>query len=675
MFRPLIDYYAQAEDDAVSSATLEDMVLLSALRTSLEGEGPATELDFVPNLVERWLASPRNGNNGVEAEGLQLLLCGLLDKLALNGLTSLNRSEIDTLIATHELIQRAGILDEYDGLDRLLAPHAEALAIRATKLGPEPRLSQLAGQIHFTSSEKLEAVPLRDISNFAGLDLPARGPVFTHHGNVKVLDFVPDRCMLVVDGGSCAVNGYVLGRIACSDNCHVRGNIGGVVVTNRGNIRAHKILDRAYVVAKYGSVRASHASDPELVYAGETITIDEATRLGTFASPAIQVGGRIECGNFTVSKSLQAEHYSSSERRDLVIELATNVSCDIYGGLVDVEAAQTLTRLARLRQSFTSQSSILELAHRECEHFANTAILYFLGNEERDHQIEELHRKRRRLGFLERVIVGIELLARSSERRLAIRESKSQIHDSAKDSDDEEAGLLETLGDVGEDEPGELPIDEDLAKEKHELEAISKKIQSPGAVTPSILLGLRERRIGWIRERAFLQDEIARVEAELLDMSDSAKALTRGTENLTRIQLLRRLLSFANERPRTDRFRMRAASPFVQLMLKTIKTRRQRSRSYETELEELKESYARQTAELMNAYRIPAPPLDEKATASAEVTGTFDAGVTVCTERYLLREAEVPNHSVIVTGDTTSARTYRREENVIIEIECTAPAL
>ncbi|MCH7908978.1 MAG: betaine/proline/choline family ABC transporter ATP-binding protein [Candidatus Hydrogenedentes bacterium] len=275
MFKQLIKHYASASVEVLARATLEDMAILSALRDSFEENTESkTRLDFVPNLIEAWLSVRAKASSEAETLRLQPLLGGIAHKLADSRGEGLNRSEFDLLNSARDLIERADASTHFAHISRLLALHSEAAAQAASSLPLQPGLSGFEGQIHIISTENLMKARAQTVGTFSGLHLPSRGPVLTLQGDVRVLDQVPDNCTLVVDGGSCTVSGYVLGRIACSGGCEVRETVAGVIIANRGDIRARAILNRAIIVAKLGSVHTERTEDPELVFGGEKIIIN-----------------------------------------------------------------------------------------------------------------------------------------------------------------------------------------------------------------------------------------------------------------------------------------------------------------------------------------------------------------------------------------------------------------
>ena len=141
-------------------------------------------------------------------------------------------------------------------------------------------------------------------------------------------------------------------------------------------------------------------------------------------------------------------------------------------------------------------------------------------------------------------------------------------------------------------------------------------------------------------------------------------------KEISRLRLLSRLLASVEKRDPDDPIRTRAQTGFIQVMLKAIHSRRDRVKNYKENLDSLNITYEELAETLMEKYRIPAPGFETSATPSPEVTGCFDDGTTLFTERYLLDLVDPPPESIIVTQDCGPLpKTYRREDNVIVEVQ------
>ncbi len=676
MFDRLIQHYASTSIEVLAKATLEDMAMLTALRDSPDQDKEAkARLDFVPELVEEWLSVCANELQESDSLRLQPLLGCIVQKLAASHdatqSNSLNRSELDLMKSAQQLIERAGPVAPFEHMRRILAMHSEAAARASAILPGKPGLAGFEGRMHIISSVDLLEARSRAVDTFAGLRLPARGPVLTRSGDVRVLDHVPDNCTLVVENGSCTVNGYVLGRVACAGGCDVRDTVAGVIVANRGDIHVRAILNRAHVVAKLGSAQAERAEDPELLFAGEKLLINGEARMGTYISPTIVVGGEVNSGNFSFSKSMSATRFIMSDTRDLILQLREKVTNEDYGELTAEGADRLLGQIARVRRAIQNQRNLLSIAANECEQFAGSAIIYLAGGEDKVDQIKELNRAQRRLAFLDRVITGIDLLSEAAgdQLRRGIRDGRFDVLPKQQAITDRDVlAIQEELVE------GEEPLDDDLSKESEELKLILNRIRGLGMASPALLMELREKKRNWLLERNTLVRSIGEKYTAVQDVSGRLDNLDLDNDNLSKVQILGRLFATAKKDTAPDILTLRMQKPFMQIMLRSINARRHRIADYKTSLDDLGKEYEDSSSRLMEEYHIPAPALEVSCSSPPEVTGSFSAGVTLCTESYMIDGPESSLRSTLITEDTGNKPvTYRRIGNVILEQQTEVP--
>lgn len=677
MFDRLIQYYASPSAEALARATLEDMAMLTALRDSLDpDEAFYARLDFVPELVEAWLSLCANETQDSDSLRLQPLLGTIVQKLAASGdasqSNSLNRSELDLMKSARALVERTEAAASFEHVRRMLASHAEAADRVSVILPKKPGLAGLEGRIHILSSADLLAAPSRTVDMLAGLRLPARGPVLTRKGDVRVLDHVPDDCTLVVENGSCTVNDYVLGRIACSGGCEVRDTVGGVIIANHGDIRARAILKRANIVAKLGSVQADRAEDPDLLFAGEKIIINGDARMGTYVAPMIIVGGDVNSGNFSFSKSMSATRLTKSDSRDLILQLREKVSNEDYGEITDEGADDLLAHVAQLRREIQNQRNLLAIAARECEHHATSALIYLAGGEDKVDQIKELNRAQRRLAFLDRVVAGIDLLAEAAEEQLrrGIRDGRFDVLPKRQATTDRDIFTFHEEPADAEEEP----VDDDLSKESEELRLILKRIRGLGMASPALLTELREKRRNWLLERNSLVRLVQEKNAAVRESSGKFEALELDKDNTSKLRVLGRLVASVKQRATSDTLSIRMHAPFMQITLRSIEARRDRLVKYKANLDDLGQEYRDVSDQLMEKYHIPAPELEISTPSPPEVTGCFGEGATICTESYMIDGPESALRSVVISEDSGSTPvTYRRVGDVIVEQQTEVP--
>ena len=127
-------------------------------------------------------------------------------------------------------------------------------------------------------------------------------------------------------------------------------------------------------------------------------------------------------------------------------------------------------------------------------------------------------------------------------------------------------------------------------------------------------------------------------------------------------------MTVARQRPPGDPLSERAKANFIILMLRSIDARRRQLKNHAKKIEELKTEKAALTTQLENDYYIRPHIDEENSPAAPEVTGRFDAGLTLCTDRFLLDEKDVSSSRVLVTRNTGMKTVrYIRTENAIIE--------
>ncbi len=524
---------------------------------------------------------------------------------------------------------------------------------RVLEIAPQasgaPGLSNADRRVQLVSGDDIQHARSRNIRYFAGIDLPALGPVLALTGNVKVVDEVPDDTTLVVEEGSCTIGGYLLGRVAASRNCEVRENISGVVIVREGAIRARQAVAGAFIVAKWGNVSLRGAQNPKLVFAGSRLIITGDAAMGAYAAPEISVGGDAVGGSWTVSRSMEATRFRHTDMQKMDIALQVNISYEEYGGLIAPEASRLVHRIASLRRKEANIGTMMRLARNDCEHFASNAIMFLFGGEKLRQRIELVNTIRRRLAFLDRVIAGIDVATLSAEEQLRERENgdgsaEPVAHDIGLE------GLEEELGQIA----AEGGIESQLAEEGNQLVQMAKRTRSPGkrgSIAASELFRLREKKIHWIAERARLSADLEEQEADLRQAVGRTAVLEQDRA-ASKVQMLTKLLALARNRPEGDPLQERARASFVALMLRSIDARRKRIQSYAKVIEETRETKKELAAQLETEHHVRPRFDDENAGVEPEAKGRFESGIVLCTDRYLIGVPDLPEGHVLVTSDS-----------------------
>lgn len=668
MFIRAIQHFLGLADSDFEQLELEDVAVAACAYESFEGQSDEqSKIAGVPELVERWLRIQSDSGPRRPPLRTQLLLRSVLDRLTMHGVSDMHRNELDLLAHVHSLISKIPDPERFSRLRAVYEQNINALEMAREAMPRAPGMAGLESLIQYVFSDDLQNAPARNVKIFAGVELPGHGPVFSCSGSVKVLDSVPDDCMLVVENGSCAVNGYVLGRVAASLHCEVSENIAGVVITERGDVRARNILDNATVISKWGAVYASKAENPKLVFAGESIQLDDHARLGTFAAKRIEVSGTVTSGEYSVSELLSAERFAQTDTRDLIIQLRTSISCELFGGLIDPEASNLVSHLTRLERDAEDHRRMRSAAKLECDQLADNGITFLLAADAHRSELEQITRTQRRIAFLDRVISGLDTLCIAAGEAIA-RENQPLPSNVQAESvpESKSLSLVESEMEHIQSEGEEVP---DFKQKQQELHQAKAALAKTGRDLPHVIVRLKEKQSKWLFERRQLQDA-AIAAANSLGNNDSRAALLGQGRTTDKVQLFERLLAMARARPIGDELLERAQAPFVQIMLRSIQNRREHMKSYALQASAIDDEIRVATDLLHARFGMAPPDRREAENSQPTVRGIFEPGVIMCTERYYVNEARAPQESVVrIRTSNPSAQTFIRQGDKIFAEE------
>ena len=642
----------------IAALELEDVALCSAWHESLAAE-PLRRAPY-PSLadnVDLWAQATPSIRVVTEARRQQPYLRRLLDFLERGSTGKLNRSHLDVLAAAHGIVTKREAKDRGRGGD-LLARHIGTINAMRGQTEPVPGLVALDGLPTIISSKDIERARSRQIKSFAGVALPARGPILSVSGDVRVIDQIPDDCMLVVENGTCCVNGYVLGRLAASGACEVRDNIAGIVVSPESTIRCRNIINNAYVVAKKGSVHCRNTENPQMVFAGDAIHVAENAVMGTYASPVIRVARDAWGGVFVVSHLFSARRFRNSDHRRLRIVLPWQVTPQDYGAMLDPEVGRLFARAQRKKQRIDNIVALRALADAECEHFASSATTYLLGGDGLRKHVEDMNASQRRLDFLNRVIASIDALSMSAEEQLnqAARQPGAA----------ETAGADSVLSDIEDNlRPVEQEgaIDQDLSAERDELLSIGAELSSPtrrGILPGSVVERLNAKRAGWVVERDAIAGAIRQKEISLQAVLAKVEGENSGGAKASNVEFLVRLLTAAKGRPPDDPLSERAGSVFTRMMLRSIEGRRSRAKTYGETVEGLNQEIRKDAERLLGEFNVVLILAGEIPEHVPTVVGQIESGAVICTERYLVEGTESTPNRRIARDSAGGVVEYRR---------------
>jgi hypothetical protein len=673
MLERLIEYVSALPDEELGGITLQDIAICDSWYRSLAGDiAGLSQFDRVPLRVKVWSIQPVADETVTEGRRHQWVLRELIDELDAGNTRFLAWDELDLLLASLRLASSCSRPEQYARVVQLLDRHAATLEERHGKVSITPRLPALSTRLHVVTERDIAGAKPREIKMFAGINIQGRGPVLLHRaGHLKVLGSVPENCTLVIEEGSCSVEGFVMGKVAASQHCEVRENISGVVVVRQGNVRARNIIVRAYVVSKWGTVHCRQAESPDLVFGGREITIEKSALMGKYISPSIHVKGEVFGGVLMVSQQLTAERFRRSDVRELAIILRTGLSCQDYGEVPGPEALRNLAQSANLQRRIAALETRIQYSQSEAEHAARNAIVYLTGKEQLHPVAEKLGQAEHRLAQVNRIRAVLQTLVEMGEDRLARLERLKGISLEEPDVSDESTSSLDEMtsdfahleaeGGFAKDVTDELA---DIAALKERMLASSSDIRK----TASSLHQVRDRRTFWDRETLELRAVIAKYEVELREVFTAREVLDNQSGALPTVTLLKQLLAAVRGRTKNpdDPIGRRIQSSFMQISLRTVSTRMDRLAEFVASKKKLSELLEGVADVLLKEYQI-AIPMDDHIRMQPRVTGTFDTGVKICADPYLLTEASPPKGSIIETvSESDHRRSYIRENGRIV---------
>jgi len=533
-------------------------------------------------------------------------------------------------------------------------------------------LPRISTRLHVVAAQDIKAAKPREIKVLAGIDMPSRGPVFVHNGHLRVIDNVPENCILVVEDGSCSVEGFVMGKIAVSGHCEVRENISGVVVARQGNVRTRNIIDKAYVVSKWGDVICRHAQSPELVFAGNEIHVEESAVTGKYIAPRISVNGQVYGGQLHVSHSAVAQKFRQSDARHLDIVLRRDISCRDYGEVPGEEASLRLGKTARIRRRMAELNDMVLCAEREAEHCAGSAIVFLMSGEANRGTIDRLQAAEHRLATLDQIIGAYQSLSLTAEEVLSTMTTQPGSTDtqpgpavesapSQAEADDSEGAEFATVTDN----------DRDLKQELEDMGNIRTKLAVSGldkGLALSILTDIRERLTSYNEERQELIESIERWQDDLnAKLGHAAMLQSDGGKN-PKTRLLRRLLKAARERPPEDPLAKRVKSGFMRVAMRTLNSHLERARECQGSIRDLRAEFAQAGEQLRKDYHIIVREERQADAPPPSATGKYEAGVKIYGDPFLLGEESPPSRTVVATPNSgDSPVTYVRTASGAVE--------
>ncbi|MFA6244459.1 MAG: hypothetical protein WC655_26185, partial [Candidatus Hydrogenedentales bacterium] len=632
----------------------------------------------IPAIVTRWTTCTGKSTLVTEGRRHQWMLRELIKLMDVNSISAFSWDEAHFLCRVHDLTRRVPDPDLFKRVRELVGKKLGELHVRVQTMPLTPGLPVLSERLHVvTSADLLRARP-REVKLFAGISKPGRGPVFTHKsGHLKVLDSVPENCTVVVENGSCSVEGFVMGKVAATQHCEVQENISGMVVVRQGDVRARNIIVRAYVVSKWGNVYCVNAESPELVFAGNEIRVEASALTGRYIAERIRVKGEIFGGQFEASTLLTATRFRRSETRDLAIVLRRELSCQDYGEEPGQDAAKFLARAARLRRQLSNERTAIDYASQEAEHAASCALVYLNAVENMHPIAERLHKAEHRLALVNRILSAMQTLEVMAEDRLnvATRRSGDTMDMPDTTGGDEPFLQLEAIHAEIAGIKDEGQLDRDINDEFAELSVMKDRLFSATSDQRRIaghLMQMREKLTQWRREHNDLMQTIGHYEKELRGAAQQENADESEASSRSKVLLLRRILAAVRERGlgTDENVARKLQSVPMRMALRTVNNSLARMANHESNVAALQHELAEVARLLRKDFQIIIGEGIDHGQGPPRVSGLFDAGVKIFADPFLVNDPQPPVGSHVRTPeDRGMPRTYCRQDGYIVEIK------
>jgi hypothetical protein len=417
----LMAYISALESESLSQVFLEDIALGAAWLESYREEPEAlAQFPNLPKQVAHWVtvADPTWASTQSLGVRQQPVLRQYINELIRGRVTQLARDELDFLYFAWAMSERCHKEALFERSLECLRPFAEQIEKLRAQSPLCPGIPHVAARVAHFGQDDLKQAETRDVKLFAGLDAPVRGPVLSHGGDVKILGGIPESCALVVEEGSAYVRGPVHGKLAATRNCEILGAVSGLVVSQRGHVRAGALYNPARVVAKEGNVAFLYAEGPRMVFAAAEITCARGVVAGCYRANDISFEGVVQGGEIQVSGKLRAPRLESTEERPLAVVLRRSLSCKDYGEVLSIESARMLTAAMRIRQRVHHLRDLMTLTEREADEYAGGVIRFILGSEPAPVKAQDMQHIRRAMAFMDRLEIALEALLKTIEEQL-----------------------------------------------------------------------------------------------------------------------------------------------------------------------------------------------------------------------------------------------------------------
>lgn len=645
MFDPLVKFVLGLSEERLAAISLEDMTLCALWCDSYrENSERRPEYDALRAILDTWTECAAPPAEPSEGYRQQPLLRELIELVAQGGIPHMTRDETDFLVFAWGLAQRAKNPDLRERPMARLVPVIHLLEERREKLDPAPGLPSLSKRIAVVSAEVLKQAEAHDQRTFAGLDVPVRGPMFTHRGNLKIVESIPDDCTVLVEDGHCTVSGDVHGRLCATHSCEVLANISGMVVSLRGDVRLRNAVGQCTVVAKEGSVRCVGAQEPRLVFASRHLFIRENATLGTYIATNITIKEDAIGAELHVSGTLEARCCRNTPGRSTYVVLRTSLSCNDYGEVLSADSTRLLTASMKLRQRMLMLGAFQGMNEREADDYAGNVLLFLLGEDKTTDQVEKVQRLRAKNAYLERMETTLRSLIMAIEDRLSLGGEDHDPDSPFSPFGPEERAMVDEMQQDLMALAAESPIERTMFEQREEILSLIWQMFRKLLTRKKILDTLQKMlaRASDIAETRQKVLELIQLREAMLEKTMTRLAiLQRAKEECARVEVLQQLIAASRGRDDMANFRDRCSNRYVKLMQRNVETRRTRVTDYRTAIVGLQEKLRKNRGKLWSEYQISLPEhfLEGDTGACATVVSAFESGVQLLAWKHLLESS------------------------------------
>lgn len=651
--------------EEAAALTLEEAAVCALMG---ETGGDNTAAAQLAALAREWVRHGEEPVHDVAARRRQPILRALVAACVAGRASHFQGDEVAFIRAAHDLARAARFPRHFERLCGLIGPCRANLDALHNAQPVDPATPGLASLIHVVTTEELEAAPPRQAQEFAGIAMAIRGRVFTHRGSVRVLGDIPDNCTVAVEQGDCYVDGYVLGNLAATGSCEVRGNVAGVAIARLGDVRARDVINHAKCISKQGRAVCMNAMQPGLVYGFAGVAVWGEVRGGVYMGGSFSAAGAVTGGEIHVTGRAEAARFACAGSTEMAIILRHSISHSDYGELVSREAARMVGKAYRLRQRLDELDARVSILQSEIEQFAANTVLYAAGGEQAREQVQMLQQAERRLAFLDRIIAGVDAMVRATDLRLSAARAPGEEGGEALESllgDDALAGWVQELGDL-EQEGG---VEEDLLGRRDEMVRLHRGLRGKSFQLEKMtqaLIALAGRAAVWRAERKALHDQAAALARETATALGKVALVEKATA-LGAVQVLGQLRGGVAKNPGSplaERFR----APFARVLFRNIDTRLRHIRDIHASRERIAAEYASMRETLQRQYQLHVPPLEgDEPPEPTEVMGCFDEGVRIFGAMHAFDAQRDSSPCVCVTEQEEEPASFRRGAGDTVE--------